>query len=127
MNRKTLRTAIALMTIFTAVVHAVVLNADLGKLDPLFTLNGVGWAVLLAAFLSGEAIKAQFEKRQMSPTAYTTFSVILHLAYMGFAIATIVAFFAFNGPSYNTATLGYITKAVEALLVVALYLHLQLD
>lgn len=127
MNRKNLRLAIAVMTVFTAVVHAVVLNADMGEIDPLFTLNGIGWAVLLAAFLSGDAIKAQFEKRNMSANAYSTFSVVLHLAYMGFAIATIVAFFAFGGPDYDTATLGYVTKAVEALLVVALYIHLQMD
>lgn len=120
MNRKNLRIVIVLLTLFTAIVHAVVLNVDLGKLDPLFTLNGIGWAVLLTLFLSAEKIKSR-----MPETAYATFSVILHLAYMGFAIATIVAFFAFNGPSYDTATLGYFTKAAEALLVLALYIHLQ--
>lgn len=111
MSKSALRTIIILATLFTATVHLVVLNIvvfrEKGSIDPLFTPNGIGYLVLLWLFLANPSFVA---KRRY----------LLYYAYMLFAAATIVAFFIFGS---MTDPLGWTTKVVELILIVALWLH----
>ncbi|TAK14201.1 MAG: hypothetical protein EPO32_02460 [Anaerolineae bacterium] len=106
MSKANLRLAVILLTVFTGIVHLVVLNLD--HIDTLFFLNGIGYFVLLGAFTGVLKPLAANQK-------------LVHYGLIGFAAATIIAFFLFNG----SGLLGYVTKAVEVLLIVATYLHLQ--
>lgn len=110
MSRSALRSSIIVLTLITAIVHLVVLN--LGGIDPLFTLNGIAYLVLLWAFINPPGFLQDQE-------------TLLHIAFIGFAIITIIAFILFNGPEQPTANLGYFTKVDEILLVVALALHMN--
>ena len=49
MTRSTLRAIILVTGLITALVHLVLLNVVMGTIDPLFTLNGLGYLGLLAA------------------------------------------------------------------------------
>ena len=113
MSRENLRTAVIWLTGFTAIVHLVVLNLivfqEKGSIDPLFTLNGIGYLVLLAAFLGKIP---QLVKKQK----------LVHYLFMGFALLTILAFFRFGDMG---DIVGWITKIDESLLVVALWMHLR--
>ncbi|MQC27442.1 MAG: hypothetical protein DWG76_08385 [Chloroflexi bacterium] len=112
MSKSTLRSAIIVLTLITAVVHLVVLNLDFftggGKLDVLFALNGIGYLVLLWALLT------DFPKGQ---------SGLVHWAFMGFAAVTIVAWVMLNYLRGHGDALGYITKLDEVLLIAALWMH----
>lgn len=113
MSRENLRTAVIWLTWFTAIVHLVVLNLivfqDKGSIDPLFTPNGIGYLVLLAAFLG--VIPQLVDKQKL-----------VHYLFMGFTLLTILAFFQFGDMG---DIMGWITKIDESLLVVALWLHLR--
>ena len=104
MSKSSLRTAIIVLTVITALVH-LSLNVVYGKFDILFTLNGIGYFVLLFAYLGKLPIKLSKD--------------LVYYGYIGFAAVTIVMFFLFNG----TGTLGYLTKVDEVLLIVALLMH----
>jgi hypothetical protein len=105
MSERSTRFIISLLTLFTAAVHGIVLNMQMGHLDPLFTLNGLGYLALLVALLYRFPANRQ---------------VLLHYAFMGFALTTILAWVAIG----ERTTLGYTTKLVEVLLVIFLYLNL---
>jgi hypothetical protein len=102
MNKSSLRTAIIILTVITALVH---LSLNFMGFDVLFTLNGIGYFVLLFAFLGRLPIK--FSKD------------LVYWGFIGFTVVTIIMFFVFNG----SGTLGYLTKVDEVLLVVALLMH----
>lgn len=110
MNRASIKTSIVVLTAITASIHLVVLNVlyyqSNGSIDLLFTLNGIGYFVLLAAFLGKLPFVAGKDK-------------LIHFTFIGFTLATILAFFAFGG----SGTLGYFTKLIEVLLVIALIRH----
>ena len=112
MNREALRTTVALLTIVTALVHLVILNLGLyqdeGHIDLLFTLNGLGYFALLGAFL--ERFKFLNGKE-----------ALVHYGFIAYALATIAAFFIFDGGGF----VGYFTKTVEVLLIIAIWLHLK--
>ena len=112
MSRASLKIAIVILTLTTALIHLVILNISIfpfkGSIDLLFTLNGIGYLVLLAAFLG----KIPFLSGQ---------DKWIHFSFIGFTMVTILAFFVLG----SGGTLGYFTKAVEALLVIALFLHFQ--
>jgi len=102
------RGAILVLGLATGLIHLVVLNTQMGHLDPLFTLNGLGYLTLIAVFFLNPPIVAG-RRRQLS------------LLLMGFAGATILAwvFLGDRGP------LGTATKVIEALLILALLVDLR--
>jgi len=109
MTRSMTRTGLILTTLFTTVVHLIVLNylaltGDDPHIDPLFTLNGLGYAALL--FLA------------VRPPAFlNVYRSLTNWLLMLYAGATIVAFFLFDGPGQSTAMLGWVTKFDEVLLM----------
>jgi hypothetical protein len=112
MTRSSLRTAVLILGLVTALVHLVVLNIsfvrDTGAPDLLFTLNGLGYLGLLAAFFG----KVPWISRR--PT-------LLHYLFIGYTAVTILAWVAAGARNF----IGYSTKLDEALLIAALWLHLR--
>jgi hypothetical protein len=109
MSRATLRTAITVLTLITALIHLVLLNLG-GKILPLFILNGLGFLALLYALLRPPA----FLKGQTS---------LVHYAFIGYTAVTVIAYFALQG--FGFSALGYFTKLVEVLLIGALWMHMR--
>lgn len=108
MNRSTLRVIVLVLGLFTAIVHLVVLNVLSGKVDVLFTLNGLGYLALLFAFYNPSILP---DRRDL-----------VHYALMAFALVTIIAWFAAGDLG---DPLGIVTKIVEALLIIATWMHLR--
>jgi Na+/melibiose symporter-like transporter len=111
MNQKTSRTLIIITTLVTALIHLVLLNILLGKLDLLFTLNGLGYLALLAVFLYPPGFLAQQRR-------------FIYLAFIGFTAVTIAAW-VFLGDISDPV--GVVTKLDEVVLIAALVLHRQSD
>jgi len=105
MSGNTTRIVIILLTLFTAIVHGVVLNMQMGHIDPLFTLNGLGYLALLGAFVF-----------KFPPSR----EALVHYAFMVYALVTIIAWVAIG----ERNMLGYSTKIVEILLIVFLWMDL---
>ena len=105
MSGTTTRLAIILLTLFTAIVHGVVLNMQMGHIDLLFTLNGLGYLGLLGAYL------LKFPPGR---------EALVHYAFMAYTLVTIVAWVAIG----ERNLLGYSTKAVEVLLIIFLWIDL---
>ncbi|MEK6221629.1 MAG: hypothetical protein N2D54_05225, partial [Chloroflexota bacterium] len=101
------------LTVITALIHLVWLNVGMynlfGKIDTLFTLNGIGYFILLAAFMGKIPQLAGKDK-------------LVHFGLIAFTVATIIAFFVFGDLNDK---LGLFTKAVEVLLVIFTYMHLK--
>ena len=109
MNRSMLRTIVLVTGLITALIHLVLLNVGMGTIDPLFTLNGLGYLALLAAlFLDLPVVSKQ--------------RTLVHWAFMAFTAVTILAWAIMGGPY---TMLGYLTKLDELVLIAALYLHLR--
>jgi len=113
MNRSTLRIAIAILTLATALIHLYIafINFQTGAFEfqPMFLLNGLGYLGLMAALLMKLPFLAGRER-------------LLHYAYMGYAAVTILGWVAFGARNI----LGYSDKIVEILLILALWQHLRL-
>jgi hypothetical protein len=107
MSERNTRLIIAILTLITAAVHLIVLN--LQGIHPEFVLNGLGYLGLLGA------LWFRFPSGQQR---------LVHYAYMAFALVTIVAYFVVNMAN-GFGFLGLGTKAVEALLIVFLWLDLK--
>ncbi len=105
MSASSTRFMIIILTLFTALVHLVYLN--LGGLQIPFLLNGLGYFALLGALLF------KFPPGQER---------LVHYAFMAFALTTIVAWIVIADPY---TLIGYVTKAVEVLLIVFLWMDLQ--
>lgn len=95
---------IVVLTLFTAIVHLVLLN--LGGPQPLFILNGLGYLALLAA-LVWDLPKGQ--------------SRLVHYVFIAYTIATIGAWAAMG----TRDVLAYVTKLAEVVLVVLLWQRIQ--
>lgn len=112
MSRSTLRTAVLVLGLITALVHLVVLNIsfvqETGAPDLLFALNGLGYLGLLAAFLGKVPWLSQ--RRDL-----------VHYLFMGYAAVTILAWVAAGARNF----IGYATKLDEVLLIAALWMHLK--
>ncbi len=91
------RWLILVLGLATALIHLVLLNISLGKIDLLFTLNGLVYLALLAAYF----LPLPFAKDNPG---------LVRLALMAFAAVTIVAWVILGRPY---TTLGYITKLIE--------------
>jgi hypothetical protein len=115
MSRKSVRRAILVLGLFTALVHLIVLPFIVWKtIDFLYVawiLNGIGYLVLLWATLT-------------EPSFLEGSRDLVHYAFIGFTAITIVAFFAFG--AWQGDVLGWVTKLVEVLLIVALVLDLRM-
>lgn len=98
-----LQVAIVLLTLSTAGIH-LYLNVLMGKLDILFTLNGLGYLGLLAALYLQLPVVRDYPR-------------LIRFALMGFALLTITLWVILGQPY---TVLGYITKTIEAVLVVLL-------
>ncbi len=109
-NTAYIRWAIVILTLFTAYVHGILLNQQMGHIDPLFTLNALGYLALLVALI------AQWPKGRLA---------LVHYAFIAFTAVTILAWVILNLLRGNADALGYATKAAELLLIIFLYLHLK--
>lgn len=99
----TLQLIILLLGLATAVIHGIVLNVMMGKLDLLFTLNGIGFIVLLSAYFLPQ---------------FASLRKLVRWALIAFTAVTIIAWVFFGAREL----LGYVTKLIEAALIVALLL-----
>lgn len=110
MNLATLRVGIALLTLATAGIH-LYLSQTAGIM---FVLNGLGYIGLLIALLVKFPLLAGRER-------------IIHYAFMGYTAVTILAWVAIGQKSLSDplGPIGYTTKAIELLLIGALWQHLH--
>ena len=104
MNGSTLRWAVVVLGLFAAVVH-LLLNIPFKGENAIFTVNGLGYLALAAAFFFAPSLPGWMGK----PLRY---------AFMGYATVTILGW-VFLSESYSI--LGYVTKADEVLLILALW------
>jgi hypothetical protein len=114
MNRKVL---IIVLALATGLIHLVLLNLRmvqaLGRIDVLFTLNGLGFLGLLAAYvLPLPGALGGLQQR---------FHGLLRWGFIAFTVITILAWVAMGDKSLPAGSLGYITKLIEVGLVVALW------
>lgn len=79
-------------------------------LDQMLLLNGVGYLVLLLVFWLGPSILG---RRRW----------LIDVLLMVYALATIFVWYYVGMP--NPMNLGYVSKAIEVVLIVALLLHLR--
>ena len=114
MSRSNLRSVILITGLVTALVHLVVLNISYlqeeGRPDVLFTLNGLGYLALLAAF----RFRPGFVSRQ---------SELLHYVFIAYTAATIGAWVLFGSRDLT----GWTTKLDELILIYALFAHLRAE
>ena len=116
MSQKSLRAAILVMGLFTGIVHLVILPVlggffPLSDLDYLFLLNGLGYFVLLTVFFTNP----QFDRGR---------TPLLHYAFIAYAFATILAWFALGDMSDK---LAWVTKLDEVLLIVTVVLDMRIE
>lgn len=114
MKRSTLRTVILVTGLITALVHLVLLNIGIiqenGRPDVLFTLNGLGYLALLAAYFFQPAFLSERSK-------------LLHYAFIAYTGLTIVAWVLVGARDFT----GFATKLDELILVYALLAHLRAE
>ncbi|MBN1669186.1 MAG: hypothetical protein JW862_18975 [Anaerolineales bacterium] len=110
MSKPMLRNAILILGLITGVIHTIVLPL-MGFEWLLMPLNGIGFIVLTGlvyfepAFLSGQR------------------KWVLY-GFMVYTLITIVGYFVVNLPPYGlNDIIGLVTKVVEVLLLVALWLY----
>lgn len=116
MNRSTVRMAIAILALVTAVIH-IFIGFPLPD-NLLFLLNGIGYLVLLAVFwLRPAPIMNLLRGRE----------AWLHYIFIGYTALTLVLYFVINQAESFNNPVGLIDKAVELLLVVALWQDLRLQ
>lgn len=101
-SSNTLKIVIAILALLTAGIHFSLLFPDV-----LFILNGLGYVTLLAAYL----LPIPFARDNRG---------LVRWAFIGFTVVTIVAWIAIGEKSWPAGAFGYITKAIEVLLVIAL-------
>ena len=106
MSKQTLRYAILVFGLVTAVIHAVILN--LLVVDWLMLLNGLGFFVLTWTVFADP----KFLSKQRT---------LLHYGFMLYTLVTIIGFFVLTSQPYGP--LAIIAKIDEVLLIVALWLH----
>lgn len=98
-----LQWSILLLGLATAAIHGILLNVMMGGLDVLFTLNAIGYLVLIAAYFLPQLSR---------------YRNLVRWALIAFTAATIIAWI-FMG---ERNVLGYTTKLIEVGLIVTLLL-----
>jgi 4-amino-4-deoxy-L-arabinose transferase-like glycosyltransferase len=111
MNTSTLRLAITILTVITALVHLGLAIVLTGNMQVMFILNGIGFLVLLYLLLR-------------PPAGIAGLRNLVHYALIAFASVTIIGYFVVNGFKPDDY-LGLFTKLVEILLVVTVFMHLR--
>jgi hypothetical protein len=101
---------IVLLTLLTAGIHGVVLNIQMQTIDPLFTLNALGYLFLLAALYL--PIPIAKENRPL-----------VRWLFIGYTAVTILAWVAIGDKTWPGDALGYITKLIEVFLILMLWLE----
>lgn len=117
MSQSNLRMSIIVLTVITALVHLVlgVFQLTTGMMGGvMFLLNTAGFLGLMVLF---------FGWLPFSVPVLSGNKALQYWVYMGFAAVTIAAYFAVNGGASFGNPIGLFTKAVELLLIVALWLH----
>jgi hypothetical protein len=114
-NRSTLRIAIIILTLITAVVHLALAIMDIAGghasgLSYAFIANGIGYIALLAALF-------------MDVPYFRDHRDVAHWLMIAFAGVTLVGYFVMNGFQFGTAAI--IAKAAEILLIIATFLHMR--
>ncbi len=94
---------IILLTIATALIHFY-LSVPMGRVDVLFTLNGIGYLGLLGLLYLPIGFLQPYRR-------------LVRLALILFTLVTIGAWVAFG----SRGALGYADKAIEVLLVILLF------
>jgi hypothetical protein len=107
MSKQTLRYAILVLGLITGVIHLVILPL-LGFEWLLMPLNGLGFLVLTGLVFFEPAFLSRQRK------------LIIYL-FIVYTLITIVGFFVLNSPPFDP--IGIITKVVEVLLIIALWLY----
>ena len=115
MNRSTLRIAIIVLTLITAIVHLALAIMDItgghiGGLTYAFIANGLGYIVLLAALF-------------MDVPYFRNHRDVAHWLLIAFAGVTLIGYFVMNGFQFGPAAI--IAKAAEVLLIIATFLHMR--
>ncbi len=110
MSRSTLRIVILLSALFTGLVHLVLLSIQLGGPSPIFIVNGLGYLVLLALFWLNPSFLGGRRRLQ-------------HYAFMAYSALTILLWI----PAGQRDLTGYLTKADEIVLFVALWANLRAE
>lgn len=100
-----LQIGIILLTLATAVIHGIVLNVLLQEISIPFTLNAIGYVVLLALYFLP------------IPLARNNRNLV-RWALMGFTAVTIILWVAIGEKSF----VGYLDKAIEVVLLVLLWM-----
>ncbi|NLH08282.1 MAG: hypothetical protein GX484_11830 [Chloroflexi bacterium] len=116
MSRTTLRLVIAVLTIATASIHLFLGLTGLGDgvdttFDILFILNGLGYLALLAALLGWLPV-------------LNTRPGLTHTLFIAYTALTFVLYFVMNGFS-EFGSAAIVAKVAEALLIVALVVHMN--
>ena len=106
-SRSMLRNAILVLGLATALIH-LYLNVFYDDFSVLFTLNGLGYLGLLAGIFLPIPFLAGRER-------------LVKLALIAYAAVTILAWVAMG----DRIPLGYIDKAIEVLLILALFASLR--
>jgi hypothetical protein len=96
-----LQAGIALLTLATAIIHITLLFPDV-----LFILNGLGYLVLLALYF----LPIQFARANHN---------LIRWVFIGYTAVTIVLWAVMNFPDHYNV-LGFVTKAIEAVLIILL-------
>jgi hypothetical protein len=108
-----LQIGIVLLTLTTAVMHIILGLGSSGTIMVLFLLNGLGYLGLLGALYLPLAPLRPFRNQ-------------VRWLLMGYALLTIILYFAFNWPAvWNPG--GLFNKAVEAVLIGLLLIERQRD
>lgn len=97
------RWLIFLITLITAGIHFS-LNFSMGKFDPLFTLNGLGYLTLGWVYL-------------FTPGFLLRYRNWIRILFLAFTVLTIILW-VFLGKPYTT--IGYLDKTLELILVILL-------
>jgi len=100
-----LQVGIILLTVATALIHFY-LNVLMGKLDLLFTLNGIGYLGLLAILF------VEFPILKLQPRLVKWLLII-------FTATTIFLWVLFG----ERSLLGYVDKLIEVLLLILLFIE----
>ena len=101
-----LQVGIVILTVTTAVIHLTLVHS---LMDIAFVLNSLGYLALLAALY-------------LPVPFFVGRRGLVRLALMGLAALTIIAWIVMGDKSW---WLGYVTKAVEMVLIVLLWLENQ--
>ena len=99
MDLKLKQWGIVLLTLITAGIHFSLLFPD-----TLFILNGLGYLVLLGAYILPAAVLRQNRS-------------LIRWAFIAFTTVTILAWVAIGDKSWPAGMLGYVTKIIEIALI----------